>query len=489
MLDSIVEQQLHSLHDFFDSNKFMLLEVDIFSLLKALAHSGNWKRALLFFEWVVLNLKSSNVKIDNQVVELMVRILGRESQHSIASKLLDVIPLEDYSLDVRAYTTILHVYSRTSKYKRVISVFERMKETGLSPTLVTYNVMLDVYGKIEGLLNEAKGFFAKLKSQGYVPGTVTYNAMLQLFGKAGIYSEALSVLKEMEDNNCPADSVTYNELVAAYVRAGFYKEGAALIGTMMHKRVMPNAVTYTTAMGISEILCIIGWLAESLSKNILWLDLGRFLVGCGIGLLSYMVPVYVAEITSKDVRGLFTSLHQICILHCEFRHHFLNDLTYGVMPCLLHLIGLAFIPESPRWLAKTSRMEEFEATLQQLRGRHADISQEAEDIKEYTEYLQSISNDGIRNLFQQKYVYSVIIFSINIKVSAGSLVTLVSWFGSWVTAYTFTFLFEWSSAGTFFIFAGICAAGTFFIAKLVPETKGRALEEIQNSMTSQEYLN
>ncbi|GKV49215.1 hypothetical protein SLEP1_g55977 [Rubroshorea leprosula] len=81
------------------------------------------------------------------------------------------------------------------------------------------------------------------------------------------------------------------------------------------------------------------------------------------------------------------------------------------------------------------------------------------------------------------------IFSINIKVSAGSLVTLVSWFGSWVTAYTFTFLFDWSSAGTFFIFAGICAAGTFFIAKLVPETKGRALEEIQNSMTSQEYLN
>ncbi|GKV39802.1 hypothetical protein SLEP1_g47519 [Rubroshorea leprosula] len=281
MLDSIVEQPLHSLNDFFDSNKLMLLEADIFSLLKALAHSGNWERALLFFEWVVLNLKSSNVKIDNQVVELMVRILGRESQHSIASKLLNVIPLEDYSLDVRAYTTILHVYSHTGKYKRAISVFERMKETGLSPTLVTYKVMLDVYGKMgrswdkilglldemrsnglkfdeficstvisacgrEGLLNEAKESFAKLKSQGYVPGTVTYNAMLQVFGKARIYSEALSILKEMEDNNCPADSVTCNELVAAYVRAGFYKEGATLIETMMCKGVMPNAVTYTT---------------------------------------------------------------------------------------------------------------------------------------------------------------------------------------------------------------------------------------------------
>ncbi|GLT90375.1 hypothetical protein SLE2022_083100 [Rubroshorea leprosula] len=222
-------------------------------------------------------------------------------------------------------------------------------------------------------------------------------------------------------------------------------------------------------MGISEILCIIGWLAESLSKNILWLDLGRFLVGCGIGLLSYVVPVYVAEITSKDVRGSFTSLNQLMIGIGKAVTFIVGSLVswrtlalIGIMPCLLQLIGLAFIPESPRWLAKTSRMEEFESTLQQLRGRHADISQEAEDIKEYTEYLQRISNDGIRNLFQQKYVYSVIvflgsfevvmggipwvimseIFSINIKVSAGSLVTLVSRFGSWAIAYTFTFLFE-----------------------------------------------
>ena len=33
------------------------------------------------------------------------------------------------------------------------------------------------------------------------------------------------------------------------------------------------------------------------------------------------------------------------------------------------------------------------------------------------------------------------------KGSAGSLVTLVSWLGSWIVSYAFNFLMDWSSAG------------------------------------------
>ncbi|XP_039128876.1 sugar transporter ERD6-like 16 [Dioscorea cayenensis subsp. rotundata] len=77
------------------------------------------------------------------------------------------------------------------------------------------------------------------------------------------------------------------------------------------------------------------------------------------------------------------------------------------------------------------------------------------------------------------------IFPINVKGIGGSLVTLVNWFGSWAISYTFNFLMDWSSAGNFYLFLGVCAVTVLFVARVVPETKGRTLEEIQASMSSQ----
>ncbi|KAF8017949.1 hypothetical protein BT93_H2989 [Corymbia citriodora subsp. variegata] len=379
----------------------------------------------------------------------------------------------------------------------------------------------------------------------------------------------------------------------------------AMIGAVPSGRVA-DLLGRRGAMWLSELFCITGWLAILFAKGTWWLDAGRLLMGCGIGLLSYVVPVYIAEITPKNVRGVYTSLNQLMIGLGKAFMFLIGSLVswrvlalIGTLPCLLQLLGLFFIPESPRWLAKVGREKDFEAALQHLRGKNANISQEASDIKDYMEHLRRMSEDGVTELLQWKYAYPLIvgvglmifqqcgglnafvfytstifeeagfsttvgtiaaavvqilsttlgvllmdksgrrplllvsaaggclgcvftglsfflqdldsgavlvsslvlvgvlvflgsfelgmggipwiimseIFPINVKGSAGSLVNLVSWIGSWFISYTFSYLFEWSSAG-------ICAVGVIFIAKLVPETKGRTLEEIHASITN-----
>lgn len=413
----------------------------------------------------------------------------------------------------------------------------------------------------------------------------------------------------------PTQSAITEELdlsTAEYSLFGSILTFGAMIGAITSGPIA-DFVGRKWTMRIASAFCVGGWLAIYFAEGVLALDIGRLATGYGMGVFSYVVPVFIAEIAPKNLRGRLTGINQVMICTGVSVTYIIGIVLAwrtlalaGLIPCAIVILGLFLIPESPRWLAKTGRQKDFDAALRKLRGKNADISEEAAEIQDYIETLQKLPKAKLLDLFQRRYLLSVIIgvglmvfqqfggingicfyvsaiftsagfpsdlgtiiyavlqvvvtaigatlidkagrkplllvsasglvagciitglsfyfkghdlvldavpilavtgillyiasfsagmgavpwvvmseiFPINIKGVAGSFATLVNWFGAWVVSYTFNFLIDWSSYGTFAIYAAINALAIWFVIKVVPETKGRTLEEIQAAIST-----
>ncbi|CAL5353864.1 unnamed protein product [Camellia sinensis] len=165
------------------------------------------------------------------------------------------------------------------------------------------------------------------------------------------------------------------------------------------------------AMRVSSGFCIAGWLAIYFAEGALVLDIGRLATGYAMGVFSYVVPVFIAEIAPKSLRGALTTLNQLMIVAGVSVSYIIGTvLTWRVLALIENIratVKYQGTDLSPRWLAKIGHQTDFEAALQRLRGKDADISEEAAEIQDYIETLQRLPKAKLLDLFQRRYLRSI----------------------------------------------------------------------------------
>lgn len=128
------------------------------------------------------------------------------------------------------------------------------------------------------------------------------------------------------------------------------------------------------------ILYTIGAAFEAGAINFGMMFAGRFILGAGVGLEGGTVPIYVAESISSRLRGNLVSLYQFNIALGEILGYAVAAMFIGVKGnwryilgsslvfSTIMLIGMLFLPESPRYLMFKGREQEAYTVWKKIRG-------------------------------------------------------------------------------------------------------------------------
>ncbi|GAA6033535.1 hypothetical protein JCM8097_001442 [Rhodosporidiobolus ruineniae] len=143
-----------------------------------------------------------------------------------------------------------------------------------------------------------------------------------------------------------------------------------------------NKVGRRPLLIIATILTLIGAAGMAGAVNLAMFCVFRLINGFGVGILTSIVPSFVAEISKPAIRGLMMSLELVAAatgLMTAFwvAYGFSTEqgpvgwrvptAIQGALICIT-LFTLAFTPESPRWLAEAGRVEEGRRVLARLHG-------------------------------------------------------------------------------------------------------------------------
>ncbi|RAL46604.1 hypothetical protein DM860_004883 [Cuscuta australis] len=225
-----------------------------------------------------------------------------------------------------------------------------------------------------------------------------------LFGyHLGVVNGALEYLSK--DLGIAENAVAQGWIVSASLAGATF--GSFTGGTLADK------FGRTKSFILDAIPLAIGAYLCATAQSVETMIIGRLLAGIGIGISSAIVPLYISEISPTEIRGTLGSVNQlfICVGILAALVAGLplagNPLWWrtmfgiAVIPSVLLALGMAFSPESPRWLYQQGKIPQAETSIKRLFGKERVV----EVMNDFNTAAQGSSEPeaGWFDLFSSRY--------------------------------------------------------------------------------------
>ena len=192
--------------------------------------------------------------------------------------------------------------------------------------------------------------------------------------------------------------------------------GGAFIGGFVADKFDRRATIFCAGL----LFCVgTLWLCLNKAHEHELMYIARVVQGFGVGNSSFSLPLFGAEMAPKELRGLLSGFMQMTVVTGLFLANVVNILvehrdrgwrtTNGVAMAapLVVVMGIFFVPESPRWTYLHKGKEEAEKVLKRIRMTE-NVTHELRAIGEQVEE-EKAANKGFMELFEPSIRKRVVI--------------------------------------------------------------------------------
>jgi len=216
--------------------------VDVYTaLVSAYGQSGLLDKALCTLD----DMKSvSDCKPDVYTYSILINCCSKSRHFDLIGRIRAEMSYLGIECSTVTYNTIIDGYGKAEMFELMENTLTDMIESGSClPDVFTLNTFVGAYGK-SGQIEKLEKWYNEFQLMGIRPDIKTFNILIKAYGKVGMYEKMSSVMDYMKKWSFSPTIVTFNTVIELFGKAGNIKKMDEYFKKMKHQGMKPNSITY-----------------------------------------------------------------------------------------------------------------------------------------------------------------------------------------------------------------------------------------------------
>ncbi|OMO67764.1 Methyl-CpG DNA binding protein [Corchorus capsularis] len=166
-----------------------------------------------------------------------------------AMYLFDQLKTTGLSPSLITYNILISGFARARDAAVVAGLVKEIEERGIKPSKVTYTIVIDAFMKSENT-ERAFELYQFMQKAGLVPDVYTCSVLIHGLCTKGNMKEARKLFESMEEMQLKPNDVIYNTMIHGYCKEGSSYRALRMVREMGEKGMVPNVASYSSTIGL-----------------------------------------------------------------------------------------------------------------------------------------------------------------------------------------------------------------------------------------------